>query len=240
MDEQKTIYDISAEMVERVNDKYDINLYEKILELRKFEIDNFWKRAIFFWGTISLLYLGFFRLGEDSQYFSIISLMGLLFNIIFSLSIRGSKYWQEHYEDLASQYEHGMNFILFSHKKPTFELFSKKDSVFSVPHRFSVSKLAMLLADISTIVWLLLWVKSLIDSSQNLYFEFGWNNSIHLPTIFIILSQLIPMAYFIFFLKYGKVYHKPTEGFNFRNYYDVDNRTKRPNKKGDDPTTIIF
>ena len=41
---------------EKMKEKYGINIYDKIFELRKFEIENFWKRTLFFWGTIAIIY----------------------------------------------------------------------------------------------------------------------------------------------------------------------------------------
>ena len=226
--EDKNIYDISAEMYNRVHEEYNINLYEKVLELRKFEIENFWKRALFFWGTIALIYVGYTKIDNQNPYFIIIPLIGFLFNLIFSLSIRGSKYWQEHYENLATQYEIGMNFILFRHKNT--EDFLGNKFIYSKPHRFSVSKLAMLLADLSLIVWLLLWLKSIFEIITFLKFEFSTESNLHLPTIFVLLSHVLLIGYFWYFIKNGKVFHKPNKS-NYETYIQMDNQIQAKKAK---------
>ena len=81
------------------------DLYSKILDLRKFEIENFWKRTLFFWGTLAIVLIGYFQGGVEIRYLIFISLIGVLYSLIFSLSIRGSKYWQEHWEVMASDFE---------------------------------------------------------------------------------------------------------------------------------------
>ena len=150
-----------SEIYKKTKTDLDINLYDKVLELRKFEIENFWKRTLFFWGTIALIYAGFFN-ANLNDYQIIIPLIGLLFNLIFSLSTRGSKYWQEHWETIAVVYENELKFSLFSHD--TQNLVNKNSkSVLTKPYRFSVSKLTMLLSDLSVFLWLFLWIQQLIE-----------------------------------------------------------------------------
>jgi len=188
---------------------HGVNLYDNILELRKFEIENFWKRTLFFWGTIALIYAGFFK-AELKDYQIVIPLIGLLFNIIFSLSTRGSKYWQEHWEAMAAVYENELKFDFFTYE--TKGLIRKNSkSVFTRPYRFSVSKLTMLLSDLSVILWIFIWakeLKALIDQGT-LKFQFCVKNSeVHWYTIGIISIHLILVGYFIIFILNGKVYHK--------------------------------
>ena len=216
--------DISKKFFKNALENYNINLYEKVLELRKFEIENFWRRAIFFWGIISLLYLGFFNLDTTSYYFIVLPLVGVLFNIIFSLSIRGSKYWQEHYEHLANQFEVGMDFILFRHLYvDTFPYSLEKKFLLSKSHRFSVSKLAMLLSDLSTIIWVFLWIWALYVVVPELRFEFSRDSLFHFPTLSVIVIHLVLVLYFIIFIKNGKVYHPPNTkpSFLYDRYRDI-------------------
>ena len=188
---------------------HGINLYDKILELRKFEIENFWKRTLFFWGTIALIYAGFFK-ADLKDYQIIIPLIGFLFNIIFSLSTRGSKYWQEHWETIAVIYENELCFDLFKHDTQNLVKKNSK-SIFTRPYRFSVSKLTMLLSDLSVLLWVILWVQQIIllFESNKLKFYFGFKNTeTHWFTIGIIMIHIILILYFIVFLHNGNVYHK--------------------------------
>lgn len=190
-------------------DDYGINLYDKILELRKFEIENFWKRTLFFWGTIAIVLAGYFATKVADKYLVFISLIGFLYNIIFSLSIRGSKYWQEHWETMAVIYENEIGFDLF--KSETSKFISKKNTHFvTFPYRFSVSKLTMLLSDLTVILWFMLWLKDVhyLWMSKLIVFNFCTKSNIHWFTVYLILVHFFLISYMIFFFRNGKVYNK--------------------------------
>lgn len=193
----------------RTKKKFDINLYDKILDLRKFEIENFWKRTLFFWGTIAIIYAGYFN-AKLFDYQIIIPLIGLLFNVILSLSTRGSKYWQEHWESMALIYENELKFDLFKYD-PKSIIDNHNKSRLSKPYRFSVSKLTMLLSDLSTLIWLILWLKELVNLiiSDKLRFDFFVKSScVHWFTVMIISIHILLIGYFVMFIRKGNVYHK--------------------------------
>ncbi|WP_378186866.1 hypothetical protein ACE939_00775 [Aquimarina sp. W85] len=199
--------------IEDINDEYEINLYKEVLELRKFEIENFWKRTLFFWGTIALIYAGYVK-AELQEYKIIVPLIGVLFNIIFSLSIRGSKYWQVHWENMAIIYEKGLKFKLFQNdtKKITSTNYKSK---LTKPYHFSVSKLTMLLSDLSVLLWFILWIHEvyILISLRKLKFDFlAEVTTFHAFTFSIIIIHVILIGYFILFLNNGDVYHKFDKG----------------------------
>lgn len=193
----------------RMKEEYGINLYDKILELRKFEIENFWKRTLFFWGTIALLLAGYLNTKIDIKYLPFISFLGVLYNIIFSLSIRGSKYWQEHWETMAVVYENSLNFDLF--KTETSNIISSNNkSKTTYPHRFSVSKLTMLLSDLTVLVWGMFWLKDIFYciKTSKIFFQFTCNSEIHFFTLGLVLFHIILILYSYYFFKEGKVFYK--------------------------------
>lgn len=195
----------------------NLRLFDKIIELRKFEIENFWKRTLFFWGTIAIIYAGYFKADITYEYKIIVPLIGLLFNIIFSLSTRGSKYWQEHWEMMAFEYEDVNNITLFNgDQRETID--NNNKSVFTRPYRFSVSKLTMLLSDLSTLIWLILWIKEIIFLIKKNYLKFDcFPTMIDWYTIGIISIHMLLIGYFVSFLKFGKVYYSFKEGNNKEN-----------------------
>ena len=197
-----------AKKYEKAKDDLEINLYDRVLELRKFEIENFWKRTLFFWGTIALIYAGFFK-ADLEDYQVIIPLIGLLFNLIFSLSTRGSKYWQEHWETMAVVYENELDFDLFKHDTQSL-VNSNSTSRLTKPYHFSVSKLTMLLSDLSVLLWLILWVNEIINLFvlNHLKFEFSINSLVDWYTVGILLVHTILIGYFVVFIIKGNVYHK--------------------------------
>lgn len=194
--------------VKKAKKKYEINLYQEILQLRKFEIENFWKRSLFFWGTIAIVLAGYFQL-DLKQYLIFISFSGMIYNFIFSLSIRGSKYWQEHWETIAVVYEKTLNFRLLTHKADKL-IALNNNSKYTSPYRFSVSKLTMLLSDVTVLVWGMFWLKDIYKSIKNKYvfFEFGCESNLHPFTIAVVAFHLILLLYIYNFFKYGGVYHK--------------------------------
>lgn len=184
-------------------EKKEINFYDKMLDLRKFEIENFWKRALFFWGTLALVLLAYSKNDLENKHQLIISFIGLLYNIVFSLSLRGSKYWQEHWEVMATEYENKNNFSLVNEAnyEPDFKSF------FTYPYRFSVSKLTMLLSDSTVLMWFMLWLKDITLSEDQLKDPLFTNP-------YVILFHVVILIYWAFFFSYGKVYHKRKKSKN--------------------------
>ncbi len=76
---------------------------EHALDIRKFEIELYWKRATYFWTFIGATLAGFMAIQnyEDPtrQDLSVIlSCLGLVFSFSWVLVNRGSKFWQENWE----------------------------------------------------------------------------------------------------------------------------------------------
>ena len=181
----------------------EVDLFDKVLELRKFEIDNFWKRTLFFWGALAVILLTYFKSKIGDEHLVFISLIGILYTFIFSLSIRGSKYWQEHWEVQAKEFKDDIK--LFDEiTTPTMV------SKFTFPYRFSVSKLTMLLSDLTVLMWVMFWIKDVFFLVKRgaLKFEFSLNSSIDYFTLAVVLFHLVLVVYMSVFLYYGDVYHK--------------------------------
>lgn len=95
------------------NDKLK-QAYETACEIRKFEIELFWKRAGFFWAFIAAIYTAYFNVlikiypfhkPECPPYqhgkipLLVLSALGLFFCFAWLLSSYGSKHWQENWEN---------------------------------------------------------------------------------------------------------------------------------------------
>jgi hypothetical protein len=184
-----------------------IELYKIITDTRKFEIENFWKRILYFWSTITLIFGGYMLVNnkDNKDFLIFISYLGFLYCIIFSFSLRGSKYWQEHWELLAIKYEKVFGFKLFRwtllkeiRKKYNDQLFLFK------PFRFSVSKITFLISDITLIFWLFLIIRdiSYILKENLLKFDFGAQNAkIDFYTIAVIIIPIIIILYLYILIK---------------------------------------
>ena len=81
--------------------------YEKAHDIRKFEIELYWKRATYFWGFESVIiaaYGGALSFSHEAHDITVkslpllVSLIGLIFTILWRFSLEGSKAWQENWE----------------------------------------------------------------------------------------------------------------------------------------------
>ena len=80
--------------------------YDTAADIRKFEIELFWKRATFFWAFITAIYVSYFQVLTlihkcEHGYISLVILaaLGLFFCFSWLLSSKGSKHWQENWEE---------------------------------------------------------------------------------------------------------------------------------------------
>lgn len=94
--------------------------YEQAADIRKFEIELFWKRAAYFWAFITSIYVAFFNVQKEFYYdkdcgcfihgtfpLLILSALGFFFSLAWLFSTYASKFWQENWEhhiDLLEDY----------------------------------------------------------------------------------------------------------------------------------------
>ncbi len=90
-------------------DEIDQKLCEIALETRKFEIDLYWKRTTYYWAfsaaviaAYALVYTKKDTDPESNIFLSVLALCGVVFSWGWYLANRGSKYWQENWEDHKS------------------------------------------------------------------------------------------------------------------------------------------
>lgn len=170
-DESENDYYLTPENLNKEQKKFSTNnsihqfeIFKIIVDTRKFEIENFWKRATFFWGTISILFAAYYSFKIETKYLSLLSLVGTVFSLVFSLSLRGSKYWQESWEHLSANYENQLNKIkLFRWEAiKIIDEENLNEIELLKPRRISVSKLVMILGDFLFLIWLGLLLKDAI------------------------------------------------------------------------------
>lgn len=79
--------------------------FDQVSDIRKFEIELYWKRATYFWALIAVAFAGYFSIlasdNMENEFFLslIVACIGLVFTFAWFLSSRGSKYWQENWEN---------------------------------------------------------------------------------------------------------------------------------------------
>lgn len=97
--------------VEPENEKKLMAALEHALDIRKFEIELYWKRAGYFWTLIAAALAGYFLILnsqnlDDKRFLAfIVACVGFLFTFAWFQVNRGSKQWQENWENHVDMLE---------------------------------------------------------------------------------------------------------------------------------------
>lgn len=145
--------------------KKDILKYA--IENRRFEIERFWQRSVFFWGLIAaalIAYAALYAKAEARSAALLISCFGLVCSIGWALQNRGSKYWQEAWEQKVMQVEKDVLGV---------PLFANTEDVMAKglwgARKYSVSRLAIAVADFTSVLWLVLFLDAVYQSWAGLF-----------------------------------------------------------------------
>ncbi len=166
------------------------------LDIRKFEIELYWKRAAYFWTFIAAAFAGYFLLSKSTstdlfEVRYLVSCIGFVFAMGWYLVNRGSKAWQRNWEahvDLLEDevigplYKTGIN-------RYSYNLWNPVDAF-----PFSVSKINQILSLFTVLVWLFLISCSLA--------QFNKSNNIHWFTVIFVTVITILTIWLLF--GYGK------------------------------------
>lgn len=130
---------------------------EHALDIRKFEIDTYWKRATYFWALIAASFVGFFTLkaNEGGIAALLIGGLGLSFSIGWYLVNRGSSSWQRNWEMHVDLLEDAVMGPLYK------TLMNRKVQAFedlAGPYPYSPSRINTMLSLATVGTWLLLLV----------------------------------------------------------------------------------
>lgn len=127
--------------------------FRESVKNRRFEIDLFWKRSLFFLGFIAasiVAFAEFTRIG--SRYAVVAAAFGFLSSLAWAFANRGSKFWQEYWESRIKELEADMvGPGLFD---PNDNVMPKKDWWFLSAERYSVTKLTIALSYFMATIWL--------------------------------------------------------------------------------------
>lgn len=137
---------------------------EHALDIRKFEIDLYWKRAGYFWALIGVAFAGFFAVlsADDTKlinklfYAYVIGVIGFVFTWAWFLANRGSKFWQENWENHVDMLEDEITGPLYKttlHRPKGDGLVEK---LITGPANISVSKINQWVSLFTLFIWLVL------------------------------------------------------------------------------------
>jgi hypothetical protein len=166
---------------------------KRAYELRDFEITHYWKRAQYFWGFLAVIYAGFFATlithskGNKIyiEYILIICSVGCVFSFAWYLVNRGSKRWQEHWENIINDLENKLN-------KPLYSLKPEVDTSLFNAGNFSVSRINITVSFIVFISWIALWLFTVIN--------YGENNFL----LYLIITLSLASIIFVYLLGKGR------------------------------------
>jgi hypothetical protein len=149
-------------------------LFATATDTRKFEIDLFWKRSLFFWGFIAAAFGGYVLAAKTPMLDLAIACFGLVCSVVWTLGNRGSKYWQEAWEAKVERIEDALpQFIILANRvhqprdplpiQPLFRTREPPDTrkgPWLRGRQLSVSKLTIALSDFTSLMWLVLMSRS--------------------------------------------------------------------------------
>ena len=178
------------------------------LDIRKFEIDLYWERATYFWTFIAVSLAGYgaiqaSSMTNKSDLSVFLSCLGLVFSVGWLCVNRGSKYWQENWEnhlDMLEDQECGPIYkvVLFRPKPKGFR--ERVEHIVNGPSPISVSKVNQIISSYVSLLWGLLLFYSLPTFSLDAPVNWYYVGAITITAVTCIS----------FFTKYGRTW---TEGY---------------------------
>lgn len=166
------------------------------LDIRKFEIEMYWKRASYFWALIAVSYAGYFTFlsGEntDECLLLFISTIGFNFSCSWYFVNRGSKFWQNNWERHVDYLENKVMGPLYKTVKNPNEF---KLCNLTEAYPMSVSKINQISSLFVSITWVLLIFYSMVI---NEWFD---KFSIFQKTIITVIFTAFIIFIYVFFGK---------------------------------------
>lgn len=167
---ESTTERVSPEQYEEYFRGKEENALGRALDIRKFEIELYWRRATYFWAFIGATFAGFLAIQASSaqakQDLSVIlSCLGIVFSFAWFCVNRGSKFWQENWEKHVDILENKVNGplykIVLSRNVDDFTKIEKVKDLITGPSAISVSKINQIISLYVFVLWIVLLVYSL-------------------------------------------------------------------------------
>lgn len=138
--------------------------FEKAHEIRKFEIELYWKRATYFWAFIASSFVAYVAIissenigqADKDNFAFIITCVGFIFSFSWYLVNRASKHWQTNWEriidDLENEFTGDLMKRHIKNNNKWYEL--------TLSYRFSVSRINQIVSIFITVIWMMLLFSS--------------------------------------------------------------------------------
>lgn len=163
--------------------------FERAHDIRKFEIELYWKRTTYFWAFIAASFAGYFAIltskdiNFQEQYLFLIESIGFIFSLGWFFVNKGSKHWQLNWEKVIDSLEDDITGPLMKNHIKNHNSFWS----LTLSYRFSVSRINQIISFFITVIWLLLMILTSVDIICNYQFSFrgSWLYPLNLVAIFI-------------------------------------------------------
>jgi hypothetical protein len=194
---------------------------EHALETRKFEIELYWKRATYFWTFIAaaLAAYGLIRASKDigasekTHLSVLVSVLGFVFSFAWQAVNRGSKHWQENWENHVAILEDeviGPLYKTVSGRPRSPNVSEWIADLLTGPRNYSVSKINQLVSFFVTSIWLLLMWNALPPFDTSVGFEgVDW--------FLVVVIALGALAFGAMYSRFGRS-HNHDHVFEVRRY----------------------
>jgi cell division protein FtsW (lipid II flippase) len=160
--------------------------YDASVRALEFELEQFWKRSLFFWGFIAGAFVAFSAADKHLLLQGVIASFGFVCSVVWTLANRGSKFWYENWEIKLIEAE---TCVTGKHYGEVREKASEKEFLkkWLQRSRYSPSRLTIVLSDYVAVLWLGLLISRFVTIL--LPWKEWWK---HLPAwltcLFIVLS----------------------------------------------------
>lgn len=184
------------------------NLLDRAHDIRKFEIDLYWRRTTYFWTLIAATFVGFFAIQategigcSDKHILSfVVSNLGFIFSLGWFLINKGSKFWQQNWETQVDTLEREGRQRLYG----VVMYRPQRRFWMTDPDSYSPSKTNQITSFYVTAVWVGLGLWSFA----------GWHNSEYKESVLafsteqtlgvMIVLVLVTFSFCMLFPEYGK------------------------------------
>lgn len=153
----------------------EIDAFQQAIDIRKFEIELYWKRATYFWTFIGATFAAFLAVqastSETRTDLSVfLSCIGLVFSFGWVCVNKGSKYWQENWEkhvDLLEDQITGPLYKIELTRNDEMSRFERVSNFATGPAQISVSKVNILISIYVSVLWVFLLCYSLPEFNSS-------------------------------------------------------------------------
>ncbi|WP_195977761.1 RipA family octameric membrane protein [Alistipes onderdonkii] len=168
--------------------------FEKAHDIRKFEIELYWKRTTYFWAFIAASFAGYFAIltsksiSFQEQYLFLIESIGFVFSLGWFFVNRASKHWQLNWEKVIDSLEDDITGPLMKNHINNHNSFWS----LTLSYRFSVSRINQIISCFITLIWFLLMILTSVDIICNCQFSLkgSWLYPLNLIVVVIFTTIL--------------------------------------------------